>query len=559
VALSLRSKILLAFAAALAILGAVGLVSYRNAVETSDSAAWVAHTLEVRHDIDELVSEMKDAETGYRGYILTNRPSFLVPFDSAARRGPALVRALRDLIQNPAQQRRLDTLALLVNAKLAFGDSVVAVLRRRSQSAATDLVLTERGKVLMDQIRGVGRDMGVAELRLLAERTAILDRTASRTRHAIIIGSAVAILLLLLAGISVTRELAARQRAEQELDRFFSLSLDLLCIATFDGRFIRLNPAWEKTLGYTLADLKAAPFLDFVHPEDRERTVTEMGRLVAGSNAVGFENRYRCKDGSYRWLLWMATPVPDRGLVYATARDITERKEAEVALRQANAELEAFSYSVSHDLRAPLRAIDGFARTLTLDAAPTLGPENLRLLEVIRSSAKQMGQLIDDLLAFSRLSRKSLDAADVDLAALARAVVEEVRKAGGRPGVEVVVAPLPPTRGDPAMLHQALFNLVDNAMKFTRHQPAARIEIGTRAENGESIYYVRDNGAGFDMRYAAKLFGVFQRLHRTDEFEGTGVGLALVQRIVHRHGGRVWAEGAVDRGATFYFTLPGVS
>ena len=225
-------------------------------------------------------------------------------------------------------------------------------------------------------------------------------------------------------------------------------------------------------------------------------------------------------------------------------------------LERSNKELESFSYSVSHDLRAPLRAIDGFSQAVLEDYATSLPADGQRLLATIRQSAQRMGRLMDDLLNFSRLGRKELEIAPVDLTALAQTVVRDLRQAEPERRVEVSVAALPSVQGDYSLLRQVLTNLIGNAFKFTRHRPEARVEIGSRSEGGETAFYVRDNGTGFDMRYATKLFGVFQRLHRDDEFEGTGVGLALVQRIVRRHGGRIWAEGAVGKGATFYFSIP---
>ena len=227
------------------------------------------------------------------------------------------------------------------------------------------------------------------------------------------------------------------------------------------------------------------------------------------------------------------------------------------ALEGTNAELESFSYSISHDLRAPLRAIHGFARILLDDHKAQLEPEAQRLLGVIDQNTRRMGQLIDDLLAFSRLGRQGMTAAPVDMGELARTVADEVRRTEGERSVEIQIAPLPATRGDRALLRQVMSNLLQNAAKFTRGRDHARIEVGARSEGGETVYYVKDNGAGFDARYADKLFGVFQRLHSTEQFDGTGVGLAIVKRIVQRHEGRVWAEGKVDQGATFYFTLPG--
>jgi light-regulated signal transduction histidine kinase (bacteriophytochrome) len=232
--------------------------------------------------------------------------------------------------------------------------------------------------------------------------------------------------------------------------------------------------------------------------------------------------------------------------------DILQRNADE--LEASNKELESFSYSVSHDLRAPLRAVDGYARMLEEDHGASLDAEGRRLLGVVRESSQKMGQLIDDLLAFSRLSRQGLAKRPVDMADLARQVTRELTRATN--GMTVDIAALPVATGDPSLLKQVWINLVGNAIKYSGKRDAARVEIGGREENGEAQYWVRDNGVGFDPRYAAKLFGVFQRLHRADEFPGTGVGLAIVHRVVTRHGGRVWAESELGKGASFYFALP---
>ncbi|HUQ24642.1 MAG TPA: MASE4 domain-containing protein [Burkholderiales bacterium] len=227
--------------------------------------------------------------------------------------------------------------------------------------------------------------------------------------------------------------------------------------------------------------------------------------------------------------------------------------ERTAELEAVNKELGSFSYSVSHDLRAPLRAVDGYARMLEEDYAARLDEEGRRLLGVIRGSAGRMGQLIDDLLSFSRLGRQPLARQTVDSAALVREVVEELR---GASPASVQILKLEPVQGDRALLKQVWINLVGNAFKYSGKRDAPLVEIGSQVEGEENIYWVRDNGAGFDMRYAAKLFGVFQRLHSNEEFSGTGVGLAIVQRVVTRHGGRVWAEGKPGEGACFFFSLP---
>jgi signal transduction histidine kinase len=225
-------------------------------------------------------------------------------------------------------------------------------------------------------------------------------------------------------------------------------------------------------------------------------------------------------------------------------------------LEAANDELESFSYSVSHDLRAPLRAIDGFSHILLEDYAGKLDDEGKRLLNVVRDNTGRMALLIDDILAFSRSGRVEINFSEIDMEKLTREVFEELQPSVAGAKLQLEIEHLPPATGDRAMMHQVIVNLLSNAIKFSRIRESSRIKVGATVNADETVYYVRDNGAGFDMQHADKLFGVFQRLHSVNEFEGTGIGLAIVKRIITRHGGRVWAEGKVNEGATFYFALP---
>ncbi len=288
--------------------------------------------------------------------------------------------------------------------------------------------------------------------------------------------------------------------------------------------------------------------------EIRQRAAArERGELIPQK----FEYQVQQPGGEVRTLQVSGATITYSGKPAALGfvRDITEQRKAEERLAAANRELEAFAYSVSHDLRAPLRAIDGFSRIVMEEYTAGLSPEAQRYLGLVRSNTVKMGRLVDDLLAFSRLGRQSLQRQDVDMGKLVGQVLADLRNEQQGRQLDVAILDVPACRGDPSLLRQALFNLTSNALKFTRKLDNARVEFGALAQDGETVYYVKDNGVGFDMRYSDKLFGVFQRLHREEEYEGTGVGLAIVQRVIQRHGGRVWAEAEVNKGATFYFTL----
>lgn len=237
--------------------------------------------------------------------------------------------------------------------------------------------------------------------------------------------------------------------------------------------------------------------------------------------------------------------------------ELNEKLEKErEKLEDANQELEAFAYSVSHDLRVPLRAIDGFSRILVEDYEDELDDEGKRLIDIIRENTKKMGQLIDDILQLSRAGRQKMRISKIDMEGLVRNVFEEIKLSNEDQDVHLEIKPLPTAYGDHTLLQQVINNLISNSFKFTAHREPGLIEVGAEKGKYENIYYVKDNGAGFDMKYVNKLFGLFQRLHSQEEFEGTGVGLSIVQRIIRRHGGDVWGEGKIDEGATIYFTLP---
>ncbi len=371
----------------------------------------------------------------------------------------------------------------------------------------------------------------------------------------------------------------ALQESEERFRTMANSMSQLAWIARSDGFLFWYNQRWYEYTGTTPEQMEGWGWQSVHDPEVLPLVVERWQAAIASGEEFAMEFPLRGADGKFRTFLTRGQPLKDaNGKVvqwFGTNTDVEALKQAEAKvagmnaeleqrvaertaqLESANRELEAFSYSVSHDLRAPLRAADGFSQAVLEDYGPLLPEDGKRYLQTIRSSAQRMGALIDDLLAFSRLSRLPLARQPVNTNALVRDVLGDLRAACGKRQIEFKAGDLPACEGDPALLRQVWLNLISNAVKYTGKRMTAIVETGCQTQDSQQVFYVRDNGTGFDMRYAGKLFGVFQRLHRAEDYEGTGVGLAIVQRIIHRHGGRIWAEAALDRGATFYFTLNG--
>ena len=584
------------------VFGIVLLVISRKGVEVHD---WELHSQQVLSRAYGLKASLLMAQTSLRGYVLTQKADFRAQCARAETEVPAEIAALLHLVSdNPGQTRLVVQMARTSVDFIKFQNDCASLVDQGRTAEASDRIGQQTGNRLMDRFlvpmnEFLSEEERLANARhsqayalnrmayfivtgglilnvvLVAILTAVLTRGINRrlyvlSENAQRLAKRQPLLPPLSPGDEIAevdrvfREMAvALKRAEEGLDRFFTISLDLLCIAGLDGYFKRLNPAWEATLGHSNEELCAHPWLYFVHPDDVEKTIAEGQKLAEGMPAIRFENRYRCADGSYRWLLWNAATAAGSDLIYAAATDITEVKrfqqslaERNTALQAANRDLESFSYTVSHDLRAPLRAIDGYARIVEEDYAGALDEEGLRLLSVVRSESRRMGALIDDLLAFSRFGRQSLTVSPVELRQLCEEIMREIRTRRPDRVIDFVCADVPPALADRTTLRQVLVNLLTNAAKYAKPEGDIHIELGGQRDEAHNIYWVRDNGIGFDMRYAEKIFGVFQRLHNDVQFEGTGVGLAIVERIITRHGGRVWAESEPGKGATFFFSLP---
>ena len=421
------------------------------------SAQEVIHTQNVLRTLAGLYSGIQDAETGQRGYLLTNNPGYLVPFQNGKIVAEHFFEEAKHLTQGNAEQgQALDRVKIRMEQKFQELNLTVEFNRRHQMARAQDIVRSNAGEILMNEIRREIFAMEDRERDIFSERQKKLNDQTAQRMWLLFTGSALTLGLLFWMFYLLTYEINERQRSQEALEK-------------------------------------------------------SKLQLIAQT----------------------------------------------LELTAANKELEAFSYSVSHDLRAPLRGIGGFSQLVQEKYAHILDDEGRGYLERVHKGIQRMGQLIDDLIKLARIARAELDLQPVDLSLIARDVILEIQSGDSSRRVEWVLPSSLLAVGDPRLLHMVYENLLGNAWKFCGRQEQTRVEIGVQDEAGERIYFVRDNGAGFDMTYVDKLFTAFQRLHSASEFPGTGIGLATVNRIIQRHGGRIWAQSAVGQGSTFYFTLGG--
>jgi PAS domain S-box-containing protein len=608
-------KVIGGFALAVATLIANEALLYRSTQRQLETARWEARTRDKLEAVQRLVSNLSDAENGRRGYLMTGRDVYLAHYRSAVERMNQAVENLRTLsADNPAQQQAYEAMQPLIRQRLAILDESVQLQQTKEPDPAAQLALTQRGQEVMERIRRQAAQMDADERELLRQRQAASRDNVRRTSRFALAGSIASLGLVSWIFILFARENRRRRKAEQGLQQakkqlevrvqertgelagavaalkeseervrlVLDTALDAVITIDDTGVITSWNLEAERVFGWTSAEMAGRLLSDtIIPPRYREAHQRGLQHFLATGEGPVLHKRIEItalrRNGEEFPVELAITPVRLGGKVIFSAfvRDITARKQAEEELRrlnvelerrvrdrtaqleQANQELEAFSYSVSHDLRAPLRHIDGFVDLLRREAGSSLTETSQRYLSVLSNSARQMGKLIDDLLVFSRMGRAEMRQTRFRMDELVSEVRQEIcRDLQGRQ-IHWHVDPLPEVMADRPLLKQVWVNLLSNAVKYTCQRAEAEIRIGCR-NNGESEieFHVKDNGAGFDMQYVGKLFGVFQRLHQAEEFEGTGIGLANVRRIISRHGGRTWAEGEVNVGATVYFTLP---
>jgi len=566
---SFEKTVLLGFALSFSVLAFIGFASYKSGQHYANSSELIDHTHRVIESLDNVLVCMSEAESGIRGYVITNEEVFLKPFYQSIQQRRQSLATLKGLVaDNPLQTKRLQRLDSLTAAKTNRLVAYIATSRREGLKAAIEISKSGIGRQLMNEISILVRDMQDEESNLLLGRTQQLRNNASLSGLVNFIGTLGALCLLIAIYFLLMSEIRRRNRAEEEMTKtnaFLNAILENIPNMIFvkdavDLRFVRFNKAGEDLLGMPREELIGKNDYD-LFPESQAAFFTAKDREVLNKQLPQNieEEPIQTRLKGERWLhtkkILLLNEQRQPAYLLGISEDITELKKHQDAITQLNRELEAFSYSVSHDLRAPLNAINSIATIFEDQYAEKLDAEGIRMLGLLRKTSQRMSALIQDLLAFARLGKQEVQKAPVDMSKLAKQAFEEVVSLTLTPKTEFIANGVPAASGDAAMIYQVLVNLLSNAVKYSSQNSHPRIVFGAERHESGTVYYVKDNGVGFDMKYSDKLFHVFQRLHQEPEFDGTGLGLAIIDRIVSKHGGKVWAEGKTGEGATFFFTL----
>lgn len=539
----------------------------------------MTHTREILEKLGDIAARLSEVESAARSFAISGKQSHLSPFYTAAEAVPPQVDELKLLLRdNPSQLRSVTEIEPVIARHLKVMKDMVELGDKNLFRGYGQRNLTDEGNNLMEQIRAAFSTMDKEQrARLDQEQTAVAAK-AARVTMISWAGSVLAGVLVLACGACALRAMHGRGKAEEKLDRLLGSMPDALVIVNAEGKIVGSNAQTGKLFGYSDRELQGESMALLVPERFRKPQRQYYAAYFSPRGGRIPETTMELcglhKDGREFPIEVSTKPLAaEKGLVVTSAiRDITERKQVEqqisklnkelehraMELENANKELEAFSYSVSHDLRSPLQNIDSFSLILMEDYANQLDPEGLDCVQRLRGSCQHMQDIIEALLALSNMMRKELLVDHFDLTALANAVAADLKQKNPDRLVDWVIAEGLTAEGDAQLLRVVLENLFGNAWKFTANRPRARIEFGALPQsNGARTYFVRDDGAGFDMARASNLFTPFKRLHDQSEFRGTGIGLATVQRVIHRHRGKIWAEGVVNHGATFCFTLTG--
>jgi PAS domain S-box-containing protein len=555
-------KLIGVFVLTLAALVLIFFVFYRNNERLNHTYRLAVNNYNMLARSGSFLSELREVSGQLRGYILTGDQVFHTSLKKAIADTRTSYRSLLELSASDAGSLKLlQNLEPRIERRIRFAEIAAEITRQNRLEEARRLVASKEGFYLNNQITEMINIVTEKERSALDQAKKAYRTGKEESEFIFLALIAFILLMLVLVCVLITRNHRSRNRFEAQLKgyrHFFNTSNDLSCIANLQGYFELVSPRFMEMLGYTEKELLSYPIFSFIHPDDVPLAQAQLEKITTGGTAVNFLNRYRKADGTYIWLEWSVSTDIGSGKIYAIGRDIMARKKAEEELLALNRELESFSYSVSHDLRAPLRAVNGFAQILLEDHGEKLDNHGRETILTIVRNSKRMGELIDGLLAFSKLGRKDIVSTEIDMKAMVESVKEEQLHAT-KHEVKWRIGEIQPALGDRVLIKQVWVNLISNAIKYSQRKPEIMIEIGSFIKDHDVVYFVKDNGAGFDMKYYDKLFGVFQRLHSQEEFEGTGIGLAMINKIISRHRGTIWAESKVEEGSCFYFTLPAIN
>ena len=570
--LHVENRVLFGFIITAIVLAVLGIFSFSSTQRLIDTARLLSHATRVISNADLVMKAIVDIETGQRGYVITGNEKFLEPYHESTGRIDRYLGSLDSLTaKSPLQQAKVVELRAFIRHQLTWSQRVIET-RRKSFERARDLVATGEGKEVTDKIRKIVKDIQNDEREIFRQGNTISRASLTQFQYSFIGLAFVITGIIVYLFYVINKTLQKRTYIEGQLKKAVIENRDLYDNAPC-GYFsvdsnIYISEVNDTLLGWLKYDrdelVGKMKFEDLLEPQCRADFLATFPEDFETYKQAGqvhdLEFEFIRKDKTtFQAILSSLLTFNEKGEFTGsrtTVSDNTQRKRAEEKVNLLNQELEAFTYSVSHDLRAPLRSITGYAEILREDYSDKLDEEGNRVTSIIIKNASRMGNLIDDLLDFSRLGRKELSQVNINMDETVRGIINDlVTNENGRE-INVNVLPLESSRADLSMIQQVWINLISNALKYSRLKPTTEIEIGSRREGDQVCYYIRDHGAGFDMEYVGKLFGVFQRLHKAHEFEGTGVGLALVKTIIKRHSGKVWAEGKLNEGATFYFTLP---
>ncbi|MGH8049725.1 MAG: sensor histidine kinase [Arenimonas sp.] len=579
-----RKQLVFVFGLAIGLLGFLALLVWQESRREDQARNLVTRTLQVLKQTIELENVALAMEASQRGYLISGDAGMLVNRDANYMQADRFANELLTLVRDNAaqgqrvRQSRVDLKkryeVMLATSKYAESAGL-AEARNRFRA---------KGDGSIEPMRKILTTVRIEENRLLTARLGIYEERVAQFQWLLVSGTLLALAILIASAFALFRQLAYSETMAAQLEESnaqLKFAYEVSKIGNWELNLVtgktKRSLMHDQVFGHEtpLLEWGYETFTQYVHPDDAERVDVVFRKAAEHGESLDFECRIFWQDRSQHWIVVhgriFESSDGDRSRMLGTIADITDRKEAEQAvlklnrelldrtaqLQASNQELESFSYSVSHDLRAPLRHIDGYARMLSEDAADQLTPESQRYLQTIMGSARRMGMLIDDLLTFSRMGRKPLAKQKVDMQDLVTSVLHDFRSAHVGNIGKITVTDLPSISGDPALLRQVWVNLISNAIKYSAPRgDQASIEIASEKKDKHIHYWVKDNGVGFDMRYADKLFGVFQRMHPQDQFEGTGVGLAIVHRIIGRHAGRVSVVAEQNKGACFTFELP---